>query len=102
MSKDYFKYLSQELDNNLLDLVKQRGFYAYEYMSEFEKFKEELRSKEEFYSLLTGKLNMFLRLIKHVLKVWNKSEMKTIEDCHNLNLKSDVFRIISKGIMDYV
>ena len=31
-TKDDFKYLSQEFDNNELDLVKQKGFYPYEYM----------------------------------------------------------------------
>ena len=55
MRKDDFKYLSQEFDTNVLDLVKQKGFYPYEYMSGFEKFKEELPSKEKFYSSLTGK-----------------------------------------------
>ena len=30
LSKDDFKYLSQEFDNNVLDLVKQNGFYPYE------------------------------------------------------------------------
>ena len=57
LNKDDFKYLSQEFDNNVLDLVKQNGFYPYEYMSNFEKFKEQLLSKEKFYSLLTGKKN---------------------------------------------
>ena len=51
LAKDDFKYLSQEFDNNVLDLVKQKGFYPYEYMSDFEKFKEQLPSKENFYSL---------------------------------------------------
>ena len=36
-------------------LVKQKGFYLYEYMGSFEKFKERLSSKEYFYSSLTGK-----------------------------------------------
>ena len=40
--------MSQEFDNNILDLVKQKGFYPYEHMSAFEKFKEELPSKEIF------------------------------------------------------
>ena len=35
--KDDFKYLSQEFDNNVLDLVKQKEFYPYRYMSNFEK-----------------------------------------------------------------
>ena len=49
----YFKYLSQELDNNVVDLVKQKGFYRYEYMSDFDKFKEDFPSKEKFYSFLS-------------------------------------------------
>ena len=47
LNKDDFKYLSQELNNNVLDLVKQIGFYPYEYMNNFEKFKEELPCKEK-------------------------------------------------------
>ena len=31
LDKNYFKYLSQKFDSNLLDLVKQKGFYPYEY-----------------------------------------------------------------------
>ena len=50
VSKDDFKYLSQEFDNSILDLVKQKEFYPYEYMSDSEKFKEEFPSKEKFYS----------------------------------------------------
>ena len=41
LSQDDFEYLSQKFDNNVLDLVKQIGFYPYEYMSDFERFKEE-------------------------------------------------------------
>ena len=33
--KDDFKYFSQEFDNNVLDPVKQKEFYPYEYMSNF-------------------------------------------------------------------
>ena len=36
-------------------VVKQKGFYPYEYMSDFKKCKEESSSKEKFYSSLTGK-----------------------------------------------
>ena len=35
LSKDVFKYLSQEFDSNVLDLVKLKRFYWYEYMSEY-------------------------------------------------------------------
>ena len=55
LSKDDFKYLSQKFDNNVLDLVKQQGFYPYEYMNDIKKFKEELTSKKKFYSSLNGK-----------------------------------------------
>ena len=36
LRKDDFKYLSQEFDNNILDLLKRNVFYPYEYMSNFE------------------------------------------------------------------
>ena len=55
LSKNDFKYLSQEFHNNVLDLVKQKGFYPYEYTNDFEKFKEELPSKEKFYSSSTNR-----------------------------------------------
>ena len=54
-NEDDFKYLSQEFDKNKLEKKKQKGFYPYEYMSDFENFKEELPSKERFYSSLTNK-----------------------------------------------
>ena len=54
LSKDDFKYFSQEFDNNVLDLVQKKGFYCCVYISDFEKFKGELPSKETFYSSLTN------------------------------------------------
>ena len=89
-----FKYLSQRFDNNVLDLVKQKGFYPYEYMSYFEKFKEQLPSKEKFYSSLTGK-NVSAKEYKHVLRVWNKFERKTMKDYHDLYLKCDVLLLVA-------
>ena len=47
--------MKQKFDNKALDLVKQKRFDPYEYVNDFEKFKEELPSKETFYSLLTGR-----------------------------------------------
>ena len=70
LGKDDFKYLSQEFDNNVLELLKQKGFYPYEYMTDFKKFKEQLPSS-----------------LTHVLKVWNNFEMKTIKDYQNFYLK---------------
>ena len=45
-------YFIQKFDNQVLDLVKKKGFYPYKYMSNFEKFKENLSNKETFYSSL--------------------------------------------------
>ena len=68
LGKDDFKYLSQEFNNNVLDLVKQKGFYPYEYMTDFKKFKEQFLSKEKFYSSLRGK-KISNKEYGHVLKV---------------------------------
>ena len=38
LGENHFKHLSQELDSEVFDLVKQKGFYPYEYMSSFEKY----------------------------------------------------------------
>ena len=89
LCKDDLKYLSQEFDNNVLDLVKKKRISPYEYMSGFEKFKEELLSKESFCSSLT-KRKINDKKYKHVLNIWNKSEMKTIKDYHGLNLRCDI------------
>ena len=78
-SKDDFKYLSQEFDNNILDLVQQKVFYPYEYMTDFKRFKEQLPSKEKLYSSLTGK-KISNKKYDHILKVWNKFEMTTIKN----------------------
>ena len=43
------KHLIQEFDIEVLDLVKQRGFYPYE------KFKEKFPNKKTFYSSLGSK-----------------------------------------------
>ena len=90
MSKDDLKYLSQEFDNNVLYLVKQKWFYPYEYMSNFEKVSWTVTKQRKFYSSLTSK-KINHKEYKHIFKVWNKFEMKSIKDFHDLYLKCDVF-----------
>ena len=41
LTNNNFKYLVQEFDNNVLDLLKQKGFYPYEYISDFKNFEEQ-------------------------------------------------------------
>ena len=48
-------------------------------MSDFEKFKEQLPNKGKFHSFLTGKKSSD-KECKHILKVWNKSEMRMMKD----------------------
>ena len=54
LARDDFRYLSQELDNNVLDLVKQN---SYKDKNDVEKLKEKSPSKERFYSSLRDKKN---------------------------------------------
>ena len=68
LAKDDFKYLRQEFDNNLSDLVKQKCFCPYEYMTDCERFKEQLPIKGKFYSSLTDKKNGD-KEYKHVLQI---------------------------------
>ena len=41
VGKDDFRYLSQEFDKNILELVKQKWFYPYKYMSDFKNLKND-------------------------------------------------------------
>ena len=87
--KDDFKYFSQEFDSKVLDLDKQKEFYPYEYMNGFENFKEELLSKEKFYSLFASTQTSD-KDYGRVLKVWNRFKMKEMKHHHDLYLKCDV------------
>ena len=58
-------------------------------MISFENFKEELSTKEKFYSSLTDK-EIGSKEYEHVLNVWNTFKMKTIKYYHSLYLKYDV------------
>ena len=89
LNKIDFKYLSQEFDNNVLDWIKQKWFYTYEYMTYFETFKEKWSSKEKYYSSLTDRQNTD-KEYEHVINVWEKFEMKTVKNYHDLHLKCDV------------
>ena len=84
-----FMHLGQGFDSNVLNLVKQKGVHPYEYMSGFEKFKQDFPKKKKFYRSLTGK-KIIDKEYEHVLKVWDKFGMKTMEDYHKLYLKCDV------------
>ena len=89
LNKYDIKYLSQDFDSNILDLVKGKVFYPYEYMTDFEKFKEELLGKEKIYSSLTNR-KISDKEYEHTLNAWKKIELKTMKDYHNLYLKCNI------------
>ena len=48
-----FKYLPEKFSAELLELVKEKGVYLYEYMDSFKKFSEDkLPNKSKFFSSL--------------------------------------------------
>ena len=70
--------MSQELYSRVLNLVKQNMYYPYEYMCHFKRFYEILYSKKEFCSSLSGE-GISNKEYQHVLKVYNKFEIKMIK-----------------------
>ena len=65
----------EHFGSKVLHLVKQKTIYPYEYMSGFEKFKEELLGKEKFFISLTDK-NIIDNEYEDALKVWNTFQMR--------------------------
>ena len=68
LGKDDFKYLSQEFDSEVLDPGKRKECYPYKYMNDPIKSKEQLTSKEKFYTSLTDK-TISDKEYEHVLQV---------------------------------
>ena len=56
LSYSNFKYLSEEFSSGLLQLVKQKGVYPYEYMDSFKKFfDDKLPDRSKCFSYLIDK-----------------------------------------------
>ena len=118
---DSFKFMSSSLDsltNNLVrggqelfgfeeytpaqyELHVKKGIYPYEYMSEWEKFKEtKVPPREAFYS----KLNMAGvkdEDYEHARKVWKEFEIKNLGEYHDLCLKTDVIILLANVFEDF-
>ena len=82
-SIQFLSFSLDSLDNNVFNLVKEKRFYPYEYMTDFEKFKEELPSKEKFYSSRTYR-KVSDKEYEHVSCVWKKFEIKAMKNYHDL------------------
>ena len=90
LPKDAFKNLDKHYTPEQAELIKQKGFYPYEYMDSVEKFKDKKPPpRKAFYSKLTGK-GITEKDYKHVYNVWNSFNMETMKDYHKLYNDSDV------------
>ena len=71
-------------------MLKKKGIFPYEYLNSFDRFKEtSLPDKELFYSTLRNS-NVTDQDYEHAINVWNKFNMKTFSDYHDIYFKSDV------------
>ena len=89
LSDNDFKYLSQECNDDLLELVKQKGVYPFEYMNSFKKFLEnKLPDRCDFCCSLKeeciGKKDYL-----GAIDVWNVFKMNSMGAYHDLYLKTD-------------
>ena len=90
LPKDAFKNLEKYYTPEQVELLKQKGFYPYEYMDTEEKFKDtEPPPQKVFNSKLSGK-SISEKDYKHVLNVWNTFGMEIFKDYHDLYNETDV------------
>ena len=90
LPKDAFKNLLKYFIPKQAEILKQKGFYPYEYMDSEEKFNDtKLPPREAFYSNLSGK-GITEKDYKHAGDVWNSFKMKTFKEYHELYNITDV------------
>ena len=89
LPKNGFKNISKYFKPEEVELIKQKGFYPYEFMDKVEKFNDtKLPPREAFYSKLSGK-GISEKNYKHAWNVWNTFKMKTFKDYHKLYNETD-------------
>ena len=90
LSKEDFKNLHKIFTPKQAEILKQKGFYPYEYMDSVEKFNDTKPPPQKaFNSKLSGK-GISNKNYNHVLNVWNTFNMKTLKDFHELYNVTDV------------
>ena len=90
LPEDSFKYTNEVFKDEKFRLMKQKGVYPYDYMSNFDKFNEtQLPTKDEFYSQMNN-THITDEEYSHAQNVWNTFNLKTMGEYHDLYLKSDV------------
>ena len=90
LPKDAFINLNKYYTPEEAELIKQKGFYPYEYMDSEEKFNDtKIPPRKAFYSKLSGR-GITEKDYKHAWNVWNTFNMKTFKDYHELYNETDV------------
>ena len=90
LPKDGFINLLKYFTPEQVELIKQKGFYPYEYIDSIEKFNEPNPPPQKaFFSKLTGR-GISEKNYKHVLNVWHTFKIKTFKDYHELYNETDV------------
>ena len=89
MSKDDFKYLSQEFGGDALDLVKQKGFSLVSVWVVLKNPKKDCQAKKSFV-VCWQVIKISNKEHEHFVNVWEIFEMKTMKDYHYLCVKWDV------------
>ena len=90
LSKEDFKYLSEVLSGEKLELVKKKGIYPYECFNSFKKFKEaKLPDIDKFFSSLKD-FEISEKEYQRECDVWKMFEIKNLGEYHDLYLKTDV------------
>ena len=90
LPEDGFKNLEKYFKPYQAKLLKQKGFFPYEYLDNLEKLKDTITPPQDaFYSNLSGK-GINESCYEHVLNVWKKFNIKTLKDYLKLYNISDV------------
>ena len=90
LTKEDFKNLHKYFTPKQAEILKQKGFYPYEYMDSEEKFHDtKPPPREAFYSNLSGK-GISNKNYNRVLNVWNTFNMKIFKEYHELYNITDV------------
>ena len=84
LPKEDFKNLHKYFTPKHAEILKQKGFYPYEYMDTIEKFNDtQPPPQKAFNSKLSGK-GINNKNYNHVLNVWNSFNMKIFKEYHEL------------------
>ena len=89
LPKESLKYTSKRFQGMKLNLMSKKGVYPYDYMDSFDKFNEQLPTKEDFFSILNNE-HITDEDYNHTLKVWKTFSLKNMGEYHDLYLTSDI------------